>query len=97
MAFETRFGKLVSIRKSPWGRRYPNPVNTTINFPADKGEFGGSCNRSACLAPGANWYNHSTRKYYCRACAEWLNTDKFNKQDALDLWGHDLCTEGKHA
>jgi len=95
MAFETRFGRLVPIVKTALGRRHL-PVNTTINFPADKGEFEGHCNRSACLKPGANWYNHGSRKYYCRACAEWLNTDKFNKADAMELWGHDLCTEGKH-
>lgn len=95
MAYETRFGKLVPIRKNWHGDRVTNPVNTTINYPADKGELGGHCNRSACLRPGANWYNHSTRKHYCRACAEWLNADKFNRADAMQLWGHDLCTEVK--
>lgn len=60
------------------------------NIPADKGEFNGSCNRSCCLAPGAVWYNHSTRKYYCADCAKLLNDD--NRRDALELFGHDLCT-----
>lgn len=64
-------------------------------LPDDKGEYMGSCNRSACLKPGAFWYNHSTRKYYCEECAHWLNTDDFNRRDALKLYGHDLCTEGE--
>lgn len=58
----------------------------------DKGERGGSCNRSACQQPGAIWFNHSTRKYYCEPCAHWLNTDRFNHADAHRIWGHDLCT-----
>lgn len=62
-------------------------------MPKDKGAYQGSCNRSACLKPGAYWYNHSTQRYYCTACAEWLNTDTFNKKDSMDLYGHDLCTE----
>jgi hypothetical protein len=39
----------------------------------DKGFFGGSCNREACQAPGADYYNRSTRRYYCRACAHSIN------------------------
>lgn len=65
-------------------------------MPDDKGKYMGSCNRSSCLAPGAYWYNHSTRKYYCENCAHWLNTDDFNRRDALLLYGHDLCTEGEY-
>jgi hypothetical protein len=62
----------------------------------DKGKFMGSCNRSACLKPGAEWYNHSTQKYYCEACADWLNTDRFNRKDAQEMWGHTLCTLGEY-
>ena len=63
---------------------------------ADKGEFGGSCNITHCQRPNsATWYNHSTRKYYCRFCAHDLNYDHFNRKDAMDMWGHLLCTEGK--
>ncbi len=57
-------------------------------YPADKGKFGGSCNRSACLDRLAVFYNYSTRKYYCAECAYTLN--RVN-QDANDLFGHDLC------
>jgi hypothetical protein len=65
-------------------------------MPKDKGDFQGSCNRSACLRPGASWYNHSTQKYYCQSCAIWLNTDDYNRHDAMQMFGHDLCTEGKY-
>jgi hypothetical protein len=64
----------------------------TAGLPEDKGEFGGSCNRSACLAPHAVWYNHSTRLYYCTGCAQVLNYE--NRIDALQLYGHELCTYG---
>lgn len=57
-----------------------------------KGEKGGNCNRSACQAPGAYWYNHSTQKYYCETCADVLNKDRFNAADAARLYGHPLCT-----
>lgn len=43
----------------------------------NKGELGGACNRSLCQQEPAEWYNHGTRRYYCEACADWLNTDKF--------------------
>ena len=55
----------------------------------EKGEIGGKCNRSVCSGT-ATHYNHSTRKYYCAECAEWLND--MNREEALDLYGHDLCT-----
>lgn len=65
---------------------------------SDKGEKGGSCNRTACQKPakddrdGIHWFNHSTRKYYCFGCAWELNDDPFNKRDAQQIWGHTLCT-----
>lgn len=35
----------------------------------DKGKMNGSCNRTDCQRPGANWFNTSTRAYYCEPCA----------------------------
>lgn len=40
---------------------------------ANKGKLGGSCNRSACLAPNARWYNRYTEAHYCEKCANLLN------------------------
>lgn len=42
-----------------------------------KGIFDGKCNRTACQAPiaGANWFNTSTRAYYCTACARQINRE----------------------
>ncbi len=57
---------------------------------SDKGDKNGSCNRRVCQVPGAIWYNHSTRKYYCVECALMLN--EHNHTDAIELWGHELCT-----
>ncbi len=37
--------------------------------PKLKGVEGGNCNRTACQAPDAVWFNTGTQKYYCRSCA----------------------------
>jgi hypothetical protein len=55
----------------------------------DKGLLNGSCNRSACQKPGAVYYNHSTRAYYCADCADMIN--KMNPE-SHQIYGHDLCT-----
>jgi len=62
----------------------------------NKGYYLGACNRSACLAPGADWYNHGSLAYYCGNCAHDLSNDAFNKRETLFDWGHDLCTPGKY-
>lgn len=73
------------------GRQY-----SKSDKPVNKGFFMGSCNRSACLRPNARWYNHGSLAYYCEACAMDLNHDTFNRREALDEWGHLLCTEGEY-
>lgn len=65
----------------------PKPANRP-----DKGLYGGSCNITSCQQPGAYWFHHSNRVYYCQSCARMLNRDPFNKADAMRLYGHDLCT-----
>jgi len=37
--------------------------------PKLKGVKDGNCNRTACQAPNAIWWNTGTRAYYCRSCA----------------------------
>ncbi len=58
----------------------------------DKGQLGGSCNRTRCQAPDAVYFNHGSRSFYCADCADDLNRDEFNQRDAQRLYGHDLCT-----
>jgi hypothetical protein len=59
----------------------------------EKGEKNGLCNRTACQSPhNVIFFNHSTRKYYCPACAHDLNDDPYNHRDAMRLYGHELCT-----
>ena len=55
-----------------------------------KGIQHGNCNRTACQKPGATWFNHSTKKYYCTECAHIIN--EYNYHDAMRMFGHDLCT-----
>ena len=55
------------------------------------GAHGGLCNRTACRAPGATWYNKSTRKHYCDECAHILNT--VNDADARRLGVYPLCVQ----
>ena len=58
-----------------------------------KGNYKEECNITACQKPNsAIWFNHSTRKYYCPSCAKRLNSDEYNKRDAIRIFGHDLCT-----
>lgn len=35
-----------------------------------KGTIGGECYRGVCTAKNPTWWNWSTEKYYCRACAK---------------------------
>lgn len=56
-----------------------------------KGEFNKECNRTNCSNNNATYYNHSTLKYYCQSCAITINIQ--NRQDAIFLFGHDLCIE----
>jgi len=37
--------------------------------PKLKGVKDGNCNRTACQAPNAIWWNTGTRAYYCHHCA----------------------------
>lgn len=85
-----------------WFDRRNDPRESSSAKPAgphpQKGMKGGACNRTTCQKPaekdrsGIRWFNHSTQKYYCFGCAWELNTDKFNRQESLARWGHDLCT-----
>jgi hypothetical protein len=98
MAYQVIGGKLVKVRKNSMGKRYlVNPPGRfereEPKLAMDKGRYGGSCNITRCQRPNsAYWYNHSTRKFYCRHCAWELNNDSFNKRDAMEIYGHDLCT-----
>lgn len=56
----------------------------------NKGDYLGSCNRSACNNDHATFYNHSTRRYYCADCAKLIND--VNRVDSMRIYGHDLCT-----
>ena len=58
---------------------------------ADKGQFSGACNRTACQAPGATWWHMDTRAYYCVVCADLLNT--IHAVDAQRLYGGPLLRE----
>lgn len=52
----------------PW-----DPSKLDQPLKADKGQRGGSCNRRACQAPGANYYNRGSYAFYCQSCAVELN------------------------
>lgn len=59
---------------------------------ADKGQFNGSCNRKACQAPGATWFNDSTYRYYCASCAHSIN--EANRDWARCGFHRQLCNPG---
>ena len=58
--------------------------------PIKKGEYMGECNRTACNTKDAQYYNHSTRSFYCPECANLINNA--NAADAHRMFGHELCT-----
>lgn len=51
----------------------PEPQNPR---PADKGECGGECERTACRNKGivVHWWNTGTQKWYCQPCAFRINS-----------------------
>ncbi len=57
-----------------------------------KGDFMGECNRTVCHDTPADYYNHSTQKYYCGPCANMINYPG-GHADAMRLFGHDICTK----
>ncbi len=56
-----------------------------------KGDLNGECNRKACTNKAARSFNHSTSMYYCKSCADTINTANFI--ESMELFGHELCTE----
>lgn len=72
---------------------YIDNLDTNKAVLEGKGEKGQRCNRTACQAPGAYWFNHSTRAYYCGTCADIINNESKRFKDSyLDDLGHDLLT-----
>lgn len=59
----------------------------------DKGQYGGSCNVTACQLPdSAFWFNHSTLRYYCETCAKAINVANPPEADSfVQRLGHELC------
>lgn len=69
---------IMPVQKKPYDAVKATGIGATINENGtmtmpDKGERLGSCNRQACQAPGAYWYNRTMRKWYCTSCARLLN------------------------
>jgi len=46
-----------------------------------KGKEGGACNRTACQAEPAIWWNHGSYSWYCADCRHDIETDAFNSRD----------------
>ncbi len=69
-----------------------------INFESElfdvelKGIKDGNCNVTDCQKPGATYYNKSTKKYYCKACAEMINWEG-GRKDVMELYGVPLLCE----
>ena len=58
----------------------------------DKGLKFGSCNITACQKPNAIYFNKSTKKYYCKECAEGINWPG-GRADCMKLYGTPLLCE----
>lgn len=55
----------------------------------DKGLENGNCNRSACQQPGAIWYNHWSKKWYCYRCSLDIGNDSFVLRDWKEFGSKD--------
>lgn len=55
-----------------------DPAKLDQPLKSDKGQEGGSCNRRACQAPGAIWFNHGSLAWYCEHCRKEIEFDSFN-------------------
>jgi hypothetical protein len=60
----------------------------------NKGHEGGACNRRACQAEPALWWNHGSHSWYCADCARDIGDDHVNRA-GWDLrhrpsCGHDM-------
>ena len=58
----------------------------------DKGKKGGSCNREACQAPHAVWFNSGTRAFYCARCAHLINRAGYDNDRAYGREPTPICT-----
>jgi hypothetical protein len=62
---------------------------------AKKGEKGGECNITNCFNTRANYFNKSTKAYYCRQCATSINWVG-GRAGTMRLYGVPLlCEPGK--
>lgn len=63
-----------------------------MNNHPDKGWKGGRCNVTSCQKPGAEYFNKSTRSYYCKSCADAINWP-CGRADTIALYGTPLLCE----
>lgn len=86
-------GSYIDRNGTRMSKAYQDNLQTDKGLLEGKGEKGQRCNRTACQAPGAYWFNHSTRAYYCGTCADLINGDNQNFRDSyIEQLGHPLLT-----
>ena len=61
-------------------------ITRSLDEMKTKGKWGGLCNRSACLAHNAFWWNRGSRAYYCQDCAHLINQE-FRHRDDVENYG----------
>lgn len=52
----------------------------------NKGHEGGACNRRACQAEPAMWWNHGSHSWYCADCARDIGDDPVNRMEWTLRW-----------
>jgi hypothetical protein len=74
-------------------RKLGSPKRLAQAAAADpKGLKYGRCNVTACQRPGAQYYNKSTRAYYCEDCAREINWPG-GRADCMELFKTPLLCE----
>jgi hypothetical protein len=64
--YEVSSSKSADPTPSAWGLWGRSPH-------VGKGEFGGQCQRFACVNGDAQWLNETDARYYCMTCADAFN------------------------
>ena len=78
-------GKIVTFK-----RKVINNKEVIVN--SDKGKKGCICNVTSCNNKGAIYFNKSTKKYYCKECADEINWPG-GWDDCKSLYGTNLLCE----
>lgn len=92
--------KLSKMHKRVRGSKYLSSPFDIPKIMPEKGKRNGNCNRTACQAVGAFWWNRGSYSWYCTDCALMLSQanagDEFCKDEPLCKLDVEAMNEWEH-